>query len=100
MIRRSRLHETRRSDSLSCRRRTWRSGLARTVAALIAIALGGPSMREAHGDTAREWKGHLAVGYAKLFATDAPGGSLSVGAGMDRAVGRDLSAGVDIGYHL
>lgn len=61
-------------------------------------------------DEPRGWNGHLGFGYAKVFVTDrdiravkprfSPGGSLSVGGGMDYPVARNLRAGIDVGYHL
>lgn len=48
----------------------------------------------------RDVNGHLSIGYAKLFVDEAPGGSLSVTAGVDHPVARALRAGVGVGYHL
>ena len=47
-------------------------------------------------------EGHLSIGYVKLFADslDAPGGSISLSAGVDYPVVRTLRAGVDLGYDL
>jgi hypothetical protein len=47
-----------------------------------------------------EMGGHLSVGYAKLVTTDAPGGSISVAAGLDYPVAPTLRAGLDVGYDL
>jgi hypothetical protein len=44
-------------------------------------------------------KGHMALGYSKLFVADAPGGSLSVGAGLDLPAG-PVRVGLDVGFHL
>ncbi len=44
--------------------------------------------------------GHLSIGYAKLVTTDAPGGSISMGAGLDYPLARTLRAGLDLGYDL
>lgn len=71
-------------------------GIAVGVGAFLVL---GASVACA-ADPPRGWNGHLALGYALLFATDAPGGSLSAGAGMDYPVGGNLRAGVDLGYHL
>ncbi len=71
-------------------------GRGAVVAALLAlapVAAGAAGKLESVG-------GHLAVGYAKLFTTDAPGGSLSLGGGLDYPVSATLRAGVHIGYHL
>jgi hypothetical protein len=47
-----------------------------------------------------EWNGHLGFGYAKLFADQAPAGSLSLSAGADYPIASGFRGGVDIGYHL
>jgi hypothetical protein len=44
--------------------------------------------------------GHLSIGYAKLVTADAPGGSISMGAGLDYPLARALRAGLDLGYDL
>ncbi len=71
----------------------------RIVAALVVLGMVAvaPVVRAAPFS---DLQGHLAVGYAKLFSGDAPGGSLSVGAGLDLPIVRGLRAGIDIGYHL
>jgi hypothetical protein len=67
------------------------------VLAAILTALAGPS---AAGPRLADLGGHITLGYAKLFVTDSPGGSLSVGAGIDHRVSEGLRAGFDLGYHL
>jgi len=47
-----------------------------------------------------EMRGHLGFGYAKLFATDAPGGSMAAAAGLDLPVTTDLRAGIEAGIDL
>ena len=47
-----------------------------------------------------ELAGHLSIGYAKLVTTDAPGGSISMGGGLDYPLARTLRAGLDLGYDL
>jgi hypothetical protein len=44
--------------------------------------------------------GHFSIGYAKLFTGDAPGGSISMGAGLDYPLTPTLRAGLDLGYDL
>ena len=44
--------------------------------------------------------GHLSLGYSHLIVTDSPGGSLSVGGGIDYPVAPSLRLGVDIGFAL
>jgi hypothetical protein len=66
------------------------------IAALL-IALASPA---AAAFRAADLRGHVMLGYAKLFASEAPGGSISVGVGVDHPVGAGLRAGLDVGYHL
>jgi hypothetical protein len=47
-----------------------------------------------------EMGGHLSVGYAKLSIANAPGGSVSMAAGLDYPVAGRLRAGLDLGYDL
>jgi hypothetical protein len=54
----------------------------------------------AHAGRMSELQGHLGVGFGRLFATDSPGGSLAVGAGLDLPVGGPWRAGFDVGYDL
>ncbi|MBI5709563.1 MAG: hypothetical protein HZC42_04550 [Candidatus Eisenbacteria bacterium] len=73
-----------------------RLGSGAVVAALLALA---PAAAGAAGRL-ESVGGHLAVGYAKLFTAEAPGGSLSLAGGLDYPLSATLRAGVDIGYHL
>jgi hypothetical protein len=70
------------------------------IAAVLAlvVSLAGPAAVCAA--PFEDWGGHLAIGYARLFRDPAPGGSLSMGAGVDRAVVPGWRAGVSVGYHL
>lgn len=45
-------------------------------------------------------RGHVGIGYAKLFVSGAPGGSLSAEGGLDHPVGGGLRVGANLGYHL
>lgn len=72
----------------------------RAFALAIAAVLVAAAVPSAAGPRLADVRGHLLLGYAKLFAGDPPGGSLSVGAGVDHPVGRGLRTGLDIGYHL
>ena len=54
----------------------------------------------AGASTFSELRGHIGFGYAKLFATDAPGGSMAVAAGLDLPVATDLRAGIKAGIDL
>jgi len=48
----------------------------------------------------QELAGHASIGYARLFIPHAPGGSISMAAGLDYPVARTLRAGLDLGYDL
>jgi hypothetical protein len=65
--------------------------------ALAALAVTPPA---ALASGVADLGGHLGIGFSKLFRTDAPGGSLSVGAGVDRAIGHGFRAGASLGYHM
>jgi hypothetical protein len=71
--------------------------IATILAAGVALFATAP---RASAITPADLQGHVALGYAKLFVPDAPGGSLSVAAGLDLPVAGPLRAGVDVGYHL
>lgn len=48
-------------------------------------------------------RGHAAIGFGRLFTSDTtatPGGSISIGGGVDYPLTPKLSAGLDVGYHL
>ena len=72
----------------------------RAFALAIAAVLVAAAVPSAAGPRLADVRGHLLLGYAKLFAGDTPGGSLSVGAGVDHPAGSGLRAGLDLGYHL
>ncbi len=79
------------------------SGIARARklrGALPAALAMGLLSAPAHADLVQDVRGHLALGYARLFIEDAPQGSASFGAGLAYPVRSDLSAGVAIDYHL
>ena len=70
---------------------------------LAALALAAAWFRPdpATASPLDSWRGHIAVGYAKLFSDSlAPGGSLSVGAGVDRPLGERFRLGPEINFHL
>lgn len=73
----------------------------RLALGVIATVLVLSAPNAAHARLA-DVRGHLAIGYGRVFSsdtTDTPGGSLSMGAGLDYPIGAGLRAGVDIGYH-
>jgi hypothetical protein len=75
-------------------------GLGRGITA-VTVALG--LTLAAGAASADSWvtpmRGHLSFGYAKLFISDAPGGSLSFSAGVDHPMGA-VRGGIDIDYSL
>lgn len=72
----------------------WRAALA---AAILAVLLAAPA---AAATRLADVGGHIQLGYAHVFTEDAPGGSLSAGAGLDVPVASRLRVGLDVGYHL
>src|SRR5215470_8770595 len=68
---------------------------ARTVAlaALLTLTVAAPPARA-------EWKGNLALGYSKLFITDAPAGGFAIALGVNQEAGPRLRVGPVIAYHL
>ena len=68
------------------------------AAALASLALLAPPAG-AEGRL-QKLRGHLGVGYAKLFSDPAPGGSFSMAAGVDYPVAASWKAGVALGYEL
>jgi hypothetical protein len=67
------------------------------VLGVLGLAIAAPAHA---GLKLAEWRGHLAAGYSHLFIDDAPGGSLSVAAGVDYPASETMRFGVDIEYHL
>jgi hypothetical protein len=79
----------------SCAASTRRLLLA--CATMFAVAtLAPPPGHAAVSDV----RGSIAVGYAKLFNTGAPGGSLSAGGGISYPLTRTLAVGPSISFHL
>jgi hypothetical protein len=76
---------------------TRRATLTRLLLAAMLLVAAAPARA---GVRLADVRGHVLVGYAKLFDTGAPGGSLSIGAGADHPVGDRFRVGFDIGYHL
>ncbi|MBI1798723.1 MAG: hypothetical protein HYR73_03440 [Candidatus Eisenbacteria bacterium] len=64
---------------------------------LSVVALLAPATSHA---AFADWRGHLAIGYGRLFIADAPSGGFSVGAGVDHPITSSLRIGPDIGIHL
>jgi len=64
----------------------------------LALALAArPALAE---DRLAKLRGHLGVGYARLFTEASPAGSFSLGAGLDYPLAGEWRAGVALGYDL
>ncbi|HYM80558.1 MAG TPA: hypothetical protein VEY91_03985 [Candidatus Limnocylindria bacterium] len=74
--------------------------LQRWVIVGLMIAGVGVARPSEAGLAVQSFRGHLAVGYGKLFTGSAPGGSLSIAGGIDYPLTSTLASGVDVGYHL
>jgi hypothetical protein len=74
--------------------------MRRCVALVVGFLALVSAPSEGGANSIEKLHGHLSVGYAKLFISDAPGGSLSFGGGVDYPLSTDLRAGVDLGFHL
>jgi hypothetical protein len=64
---------------------------------LLLLLLAAPA--KAEGPIAKA-SGHLALGYARLFIQDAPGGSFSLAAGADYPIANDWLVGATLDYEL
>jgi hypothetical protein len=77
--------------------------LGRTLA-LVGIAAGLAAAVPCSGGLRfGDVNGHAAIGFSRLFTSDTtatPGGSISIGGGIDYPVSPRLRAGIDVGYHL
>jgi hypothetical protein len=77
------------------------TGSRRCAGALVALLLSAaPAWHPAVASTLAAAEGHVALGYAQLVTSGAPGGNLSVTGGVDLPVVPSLRAGIDLGYHL
>ena len=76
----------------------------RRVVALVVIACGLAGAVPCSGALRfADVNGHLAIGFTRLSSSDTtstPGGSISIGGGLDVPLGDRLRAGLDLGYHL
>ena len=79
---------------------THRGLLTRVLLVATMLVAANPAAPARAGARLADVRGHMLLGYAKLFDTGAPGGSLSIGAGFDHPVAERLRVGLDIGYHL
>jgi len=64
--------------------------------ALLALAAAAGAARAG----IKDFRGHLAIGYASLYATDAPGGSLSAEGAVDYPLAASWRLGAGVGYDL
>ncbi len=74
-----------------------RRRLAALVLALGVLAAAAPP---AGAFDLGRLSGHLSIGYADLVIKNAPGGSLSLGGGLDYPIAPRLREGLDIGFSL
>jgi len=65
-----------------------------------ALALLGAAPVPAQAGALSRMEGHLALGYARLFVSDSPGGSLSAAAGLDVPMSPTVRVGPTVGYHF
>ena len=65
--------------------------------AMLALGVAAPA---AAANLIAPVRGHVGVGYTRLFVSEAPGGSLSVEGGLDYPVRSGLRVGLSLGYHL
>ena len=78
--------------------RALRMSVALGLAAVACLAL---ASAPAHAEgRIQKLRGHLGIGYAKLLGGDTPGGSFSMGAGVDYPAGSRLRVGLAFGYDL
>jgi hypothetical protein len=75
-----------------------RSARRFAVIAALALTLAAPAA-QAEGRI-QKFRGQLGIGYAKLVGDETPGGSFSMGAGVDYPVSGRLRAGLAFGYEL
>lgn len=77
------------------------AGAARLAFAGVLLAAGLAGLaREARALDLSEMEGHVSIGYAKLFADQAPGGSVSFAGGLDVPLAGDWRAGFGVGVSL
>jgi len=75
----------------------------RTVTFVVGILLVAGAVPSAAAPRLSDVRGRLALGFAHVESSDSlstPGGSLSIGAGLDLPVNDRLRAGIGVGYHL
>lgn len=72
-------------------------GAVPVLLAMLLLPLAAPMVRAA---SLEPFRGHVGLGFAKLFVSDAPGGSLSVEGGLDYPIASRLRLGASLAYHL
>jgi hypothetical protein len=78
------------------KRRAWAAGTLACSALALSLAA-SPALAQ---DRLSKLRGHLSVGYAKLFAAESPAGSFSLGAGLDYPLAGEWRVGVSLGFDL
>jgi len=72
-----------------------RAAVALIAALVLTLTSAGGARAGIH-----DFRGHLSFGYTKLLITDAPGGSMSFGGGVDYPLREDVRVGLDAAYDL
>jgi hypothetical protein len=70
------------------------------VAAATLLTVLAATPRPAAAFEISRVRGHLAVGYGKLFIGEPPGGSMSMAGGVELPITDAFSSGIEVGYHL
>jgi hypothetical protein len=86
-----------KSASTSSRAAGFARAAALPAALLCALLCAAPASAGLEFDRVT---GHLGVGYARAFIPGSPGGSISVGAGLDYALTECFALGTELGYDL
>ena len=86
------------AGTASSRRKRAASAARALACSALALALATPPALAQ--DRLAKVRGHLGVGFAKLFADASPAGSFSLGAGLDYPLAGEWRAGVAFGYDL
>jgi len=78
------------------------AGRRAAITATLAVAVGLAALANPGAANAgvERFGGHLSVGYARLFVTDAPAGSFSIVGGLNYPVMDNLRIGGAVGFHL
>ena len=70
------------------------------ITALMIVAASLAVAAPAQAGWLEAMAGHISIGYGKLFADEAPGGSLSIAGGLDVPMSSTVRTGIEIGFDL